>query len=89
MNNSLIKRSFCSFFCVFILSFIIANPAYAYLDPGAGSVILQGIIAGIVGLLVVLKLYWHRILVFLKIRKKIELPENKPEETKRTDPSRH
>lgn len=37
----------------------------AYLDPGTGSYFLQLIIAGLLGLLFVLKTYWRRIKVFL------------------------
>ena len=36
-------------------------PAYAYLDPATGSILLQGLIAGVAGLVVVLRLYWQRI----------------------------
>lgn len=41
------------------------NRAYAYLDPGSGSLFLQVLLGGIAGLLVILKLYWRRILAFL------------------------
>ena len=45
-----------------VLSMLLwAPPAHAYLDPGTGSVILQGLLAGVAGLAVVLKLYWSRI----------------------------
>lgn len=43
--------------------------AYAYLDPGTGSIILQGILGGLAAAAVVARLYWHRLLVFLRIRK--------------------
>jgi len=36
-------------------------PAYAYLDPGTGSIILQGIIAGIASVSFAVKLYWHKL----------------------------
>lgn len=36
----------------------------AYLDPGAGSLVLQGLIAFAAGALVTLRLYWKRILAF-------------------------
>lgn len=39
-------------------------PAYAYLDPGTGSMILQMILGGVAGILVVGKLYWQRIKEF-------------------------
>lgn len=35
--------------------------AFAYLDPGAGSSILQLLLAGLLGVLYVTKLYWVRI----------------------------
>jgi hypothetical protein len=36
-------------------------PAWAYLDPGTGSFLIQGIIAAVIGVGVTLKLYWKRI----------------------------
>jgi uncharacterized membrane protein len=41
-------------------------PLRAYLDPGTGSYILQIILAAILGGLFALKLFWHRIKLFLK-----------------------
>ena len=41
-------------------------PAYAYLDPATGSVLLQGLLAGIAGLMVVLRLYWGRLKAFFR-----------------------
>ena len=38
--------------------------AYAYLDPGTGSMILQGIIGAIAGGLVVGRMYWEKIKTF-------------------------
>ncbi|NJB67176.1 hypothetical protein GGQ74_000816 [Desulfobaculum xiamenense] len=35
--------------------------AWAYLDPGTGSMLLQLLLGGVAGLAVVLKLFWHRI----------------------------
>ena len=43
-----------------------AIPAYAYLDPATGSIILQGLLAGIAGLMVVLRLYWGRVKAFFR-----------------------
>ncbi len=45
------------------------SPAYAYLDPGSGSMLLQLLLGGVAGLVVVIKLYWHRLLVKFGIRK--------------------
>ena len=38
--------------------------AHAYLDPGTGSIILQGLIAAIAAGLVVIKTYWYKIKTF-------------------------
>lgn len=46
-------------FCFSLL--IIASPAYAYLDPGTGSVLLQSILAGIASVFAVLRIYWQRV----------------------------
>jgi len=46
------------------------SPAYAYLDPGTGSAILQGVLGTLAAVVVVAKLYWHRILRFLGLSKK-------------------
>lgn len=44
-----------------VTSLTFAVPAYAYLDPGSGSIILQGILAAIAGTLAAIKLYWHKL----------------------------
>ncbi|HEY1386680.1 MAG TPA: hypothetical protein VGF43_23855 [Dongiaceae bacterium] len=35
--------------------------AFAYLDPGTGSIILQSLIAGIIGSLAFARMYWTRL----------------------------
>lgn len=55
---------------VFVLSF--TNSAFAYLDPGSGSYILQMLIAGILGSLYAIKLYWAKIVNFFKGNSSIE-----------------
>lgn len=56
---------------IFTLSLLLvaAPSAHAYLDPGSGSAILQGVIGALAAIGITLKLYWHRILRFLGIRK--------------------
>jgi hypothetical protein len=41
----------------------------AYLDPGSGSMILQIIAGGLAAVAVTAKLYWNRLLKFLRIKK--------------------
>jgi len=40
---------------------VCTEPAYAYLDPGTGSILLQGLIAAIAGAMITGRLYWSRI----------------------------
>lgn len=45
------------------------SSAHAYLDPGTGSIILQVLLGGIAGITLAGKLFWHRILLMLGVRK--------------------
>ncbi len=47
-----------------------ATGAAQYLDPGASSVLVQVIIAGLIGVAAVLKLYWRRLRAFVASRRK-------------------
>lgn len=46
-----------------------AETAFAYLDPGTGSMILQGILGGMAAAAVLGRLFWQRILKFFGIKK--------------------
>lgn len=48
---------------IFIVSFLLATtaPAYAYLDGGTGSVLLQSLFAGVAGVVAVSRLYWYKV----------------------------
>jgi hypothetical protein len=48
---------------LFVLSFL-PLPAMAYLDPGTGSIILQGAIAGIAVAWFTIKIYWYKLASF-------------------------
>jgi hypothetical protein len=61
-----ISRRFALFM---VLGVATIESAQAYLDPGTGSLFLQIILGGVAGLLIAGKLFWHRILLFLRIRK--------------------
>ena len=43
-------------------------PVDAYLDPGAGSMLLQLLLGGFAALGVVAKLYWHRLISLVRRR---------------------
>ena len=47
----------------------------AYLDPGSGSMILQILAGGVAAVAVTARLYWNRILRFLRIRKDEDVAE--------------
>ncbi len=49
------------FTAVFLTALHPVAPAHAYLDPGTGSMMLQLLLGGVAGALVVLRLYWYRI----------------------------
>ena len=61
-----------------ILIFIVLNPsfAYAYLDPGTGSIILQAIIGVIAASLTAISIYWEK---FKSIISKIFMRDKKDE----------
>ena len=48
---------------------VYAAPAHAYLDPGTGSLLIQGIIASIAAAAAVARLYWHRIIGLFRSKK--------------------
>ena len=54
---------------------LISKEAYAYLDPGSTTLILQSILAFIVGSLAIVGLYWTKFVlliknIFIKLKKK-------------------
>ncbi|KAB2967324.1 MAG: hypothetical protein F9K18_04420 [Thermoanaerobaculia bacterium] len=56
---------------LFVLALLAgAAPALAYLDPAAGSLILQVLLGGIAGLALVIKLFWRRLLGLLGLDRK-------------------
>lgn len=59
MNNLIKSILFFTLLCLFI-----PQSAHAYLDPGTGSIILQAIIAGALGLSFTIKIYWKKIKAF-------------------------
>lgn len=56
-------------FTIIGLLLVPALPAYAYLDPASGSMLLQLIAGGLAGIGLAFKLYWHKILGFLGRKK--------------------
>ena len=44
-----------------VVVFLVATPAYAYIDPGSGSMLVQLLTGGVAGVLILLRLYWRRL----------------------------
>jgi hypothetical protein len=62
-------RRFLLFVVLFYTVFVLVRPVYAYLDPGSGSMVLQAILGVFAALMVVVKLYWARLMKFFGFRK--------------------
>ncbi len=58
------KTNVILFTLLFLFVVGIHRPAFAYLDPGTGSMMLQLLLGGVAGALVVGNLYWQRIKAF-------------------------
>ncbi len=43
-----------------------SNQAYAYINPGTGSILLQILLGGMAGLAIITKIYWAGIKNFLR-----------------------
>jgi len=65
--------------CILIL--VPVDPAFAYLDPGTGSMLLQVILGGVAAVGVALKLYWHKLRVALKPGRKADTDTDAKDET--------
>jgi len=46
---------------IILSSGIFISDAYAYLDPGTGSMFVTAIIGALVGVFITLKMYWYKL----------------------------
>jgi len=59
---NLIKQRTIGLVALSLVCFILStNTSFAYIDPGSGSMIMQVLIAFILGILTAIKLYWSKI----------------------------
>jgi hypothetical protein len=65
-----------------------APSAHAYVDPGSGSMLLQLLLGGAAGVIILVKWYWQRFLAFFGGKgKEAELPETPlPQSRTKPDP---
>jgi len=45
----------------FLSSVFFISDAFAYIDPGSGSMLLQALIGVFVGIAITLKIYWYKL----------------------------
>jgi len=60
---------------IIMLLLLTGSDAYAYLDPGTGSMLLQVILGGVAAVGVAIKLYWHKLRAAVGLAKKEEAEE--------------
>ncbi len=64
---------------------LVPASAQAYIDPGTGSLLLQGLIGAVAGVMVAASLYWTKIKRFF--RKDHGTPDSAPNDALSDDPS--
>jgi hypothetical protein len=57
-------------FLIVALLVLTVEPAFAYLDPGTGSMLLQVILGGVAAVAVAIKLFWYKIRAAVGLGKK-------------------
>ncbi len=70
--GSIAASAVLSLFCFLTLT----GPAYAYLDPGTGSILIQGLIGAVAAGLAFFKFYWHRLKSVLRPKTQTESLES-------------
>jgi hypothetical protein len=50
----------------FLYFFLFTSSAYAYLDPGTGSIILQAIVGAFAAFFSTLYIFWEKVKIFFK-----------------------
>lgn len=75
------KHKFADIAALAVAAYVFAAaPAYAYIDPGMGSMILQGLIGAVAGGLFIMRSWWGRIASYLpSARKPAQDPAAAPE----------
>ena len=67
-------------YLIILIALMFTQPAWAYLDPGTGSMLLQVILGGIAAVGVALKLFWHKIRAALGFAAKSDEDEEQEQE---------
>ena len=48
------------------LTLVFSSNAFAYIDPGAGSLLIQMLVAGVMGAIFTIKMYWFRLKSYIQ-----------------------
>jgi hypothetical protein len=73
-----------------MLCMLMTTPAYAYLDGGTGSIIVQMLFAGAAGCIALIKLYWDKLkTLIVRIKQRITGKPHAVITTKNTEQSHH
>ena len=51
---------------VVIACLVMASPAYAYLDPGTGSMLVSAVLGVAAALALAVKMFWYRLIAFFR-----------------------
>lgn len=68
----------CRLVGITAVGLMLSVPAYGYIDPGTGSLIIQSIIGAIAAIGVTMKIYWHKIKLFFLRRSEAADTSKKP-----------
>ncbi|MEE3329312.1 MAG: hypothetical protein VX246_00465 [Myxococcota bacterium] len=49
-----------------VVAVLVPTEAYAYIDPGTGSYVVQAIVAAVAGGAMAMRMYWDRVKAFLR-----------------------
>ena len=72
----LMKKFILFLSLLLFLDVLIHSNAYAYIDPGTGSIMLQALIAGIAAAGAAVSVYWSKIKSFFSKKEKNDKPPN-------------
>jgi hypothetical protein len=61
------------------IAVLLSSPAYAYLDPGTGSILLQGLLAALAAASAAVAAFWSQIRRLLSGRRNSEAPTDESE----------
>lgn len=71
-KSKLLKHLFCIHLVLF------SGPVFAYLDPGTGSMIVQGLLAAVAATFVGVNHYWEKLKSFFR-KEKEEKSDTRPD----------